>query len=144
MSSNPANTMTTDDYPLATRCPERIETPTGKPLTDITLENVLSGKVGPQDVRISKQTLEYQAQIAEQMHRDAVARNFRRAAELIAVPDSRILEIYNALRPFRSTVADLLAIADELENQYQAKVNADFIREAAQVYEQRGKLRKVR
>ena len=58
-------TMRVQDYPLATRCPEHILTPTGKPLTDITLEKVLSGEVGPQDVRISRQTLEYQAQIAE-------------------------------------------------------------------------------
>ncbi|VEB02561.1 glycerol dehydratase small subunit [Klebsiella pneumoniae] len=91
-------TMRVQDYPLATRCPEHILTPTGKPLTDITLEKVLSGEVGPQDVRISRQTLEYQAQIAEQMQRHAVARNFRRAAELIAIPDERILAIYNALR----------------------------------------------
>lgn len=62
-------TMRVQDYPLATRCPEHILTPTGKPLTDITLEKVLSGEVGPQDVRISRQTLEYQAQIAEQMQR---------------------------------------------------------------------------
>lgn len=73
-------TMRVQDYPLATRCPEHILTPTGKPLTDITLEKVLSGEVGPQDVRISRQTLEYRAQIAEQMQRHAVARNFRRAA----------------------------------------------------------------
>ena len=52
------NIMTAQDYPLATRCPEKIQTPGGKPLTDITLENVLAGKVGPQDVRISQQTLE--------------------------------------------------------------------------------------
>ena len=45
-------TMTAADYPLATRSPERIQTPTGKPLTDITLENVLAGKIGPKDVRI--------------------------------------------------------------------------------------------
>ncbi len=44
-------TMRVQDYPLATRCPEHILTPTGKPLTDITLEKVLSGEVGPQDVR---------------------------------------------------------------------------------------------
>lgn len=50
-------TMRVQDYPLATRCPEHILTPTGKPLTDITLEKVLSGEVGPQDVRISRQTL---------------------------------------------------------------------------------------
>ncbi|STS86410.1 glycerol dehydratase medium subunit [Klebsiella variicola] len=39
-------TMRVQDYPLATRCPEHILTPTGKPLTDITLEKVLSGEVG--------------------------------------------------------------------------------------------------
>ena len=111
-------TMRVQDYPLATRCPEHILTPTGKPLTDITLEKVLSGEVGPQDVRISRQALEYQAQIAEQMQRHAVARNFRRAAELIAIPDERILAIYNALRPFRSSQAELLAIADDLEHRY--------------------------
>ncbi|KOQ94696.1 diol dehydratase small subunit [Pluralibacter gergoviae] len=135
-------TMTARDYPLASRCPEKILTPTGRPLTDITLENVLSGAVGPQDVRISRQTLEYQAQIAEEMHRDAVARNFRRAGELIAIPDARILEIYNALRPYRSSKAELLAIADELEHTWNAEVNAAFVREAAKVYQQRSKLRK--
>ena len=45
----------------------------------------------------------------------------RRAAELIAVPDTRVLEIYNALRPYRSTKVELLAIADELEDKYNAK-----------------------
>lgn len=134
--------VTTQDYPLSTRCPERIVTPTGKPLTDITLENVLAGNIGPQDVRISQQTLEYQAQIAGQMQRHAVARNFRRAAELISVPDARILEIYNALRPFRSSEAELLAIADELEHTWHATVNAGFVRESAEVYRQRNKLRK--
>nr|AAW50086.1 DhaE [Shimwellia blattae] len=134
--------MSAADYPLASRCPERIQTPTGKPLTDITLENVLAGKVGTQDERISRETLEYQAQIAEQMHRHAIARNLRRAGELIAIPDARILEIYNALRPYRSSVEELLAIADELETRYQATVNAAFIREAAEVYRQRDKLRK--
>lgn len=136
------NIMTAQDYPLANRCPEKILTPTGKPLTDITLENVLAGRVGSQDVRISQQTLEYQAQIAEQMQRHAVARNFRRAAELIAIPDARILEIYNALRPFRSSMTELLAIADELEHTWHATVNAGFIRESAEVYQQRNKLRK--
>ena len=78
-------TMRVQDYPLATRCPEHILTPTGKPLTDITLEKVLSGEVGPQDVRISRQTLEYQAQIAEQMQRHAVARNFLTSAFWLSI-----------------------------------------------------------
>ena len=81
-------------------------------------------------------------EIAEQMQRHAVARNFRRAAELIAIPDERILAIYNALRPFRSSQAELLAIADELEHTWHATVNAAFVRESAEVYQQRHKLRK--
>lgn len=76
------------------------------------------------------------------MQRHAVARNFRRAAELIAIPDARILEIYNALRPFRSSFAELQAIADELEHTWHARVNAGFVRESAEVYQQRNKLRK--
>ncbi|MEG0238231.1 MAG: diol dehydratase small subunit [Clostridium sp.] len=133
--------MSPKDYPLATKRPGDIKTPTGMNLQDITLENVLNGDVKPEDVRISPETLEMQAEIAEGMNRDAIARNFRRAAELIKVPDDRILEIYNALRPFRSTREDLLAIADELENKYEAKVNAEFVREALEVYEKRSKLR---
>ncbi|WP_315080703.1 diol dehydratase small subunit [uncultured Clostridium sp.] len=133
--------MSPKDYPLATKSPEYIKTPTGMNLQDITLENVLNGNVKPEDVRISPETLEMQAQIAEGMNRDAIARNFRRAAELIKVPDDRILEMYNALRPYRSTREELLAMAEELENVYGAKVNANFVREAVEVYEKREKLR---
>lgn len=135
------NRITPKDYPLATKIPNLIKTPTGKKLEDITLESVVSQDIKPEDIRISKETLEMQAQIAEGMNRNAIARNFRRAGELISVPDERILEMYNALRPFRSTKEELLKIADELENVYDAKVNADFIREAAEVYEVRKKLR---
>ena len=133
--------MNPKDYPLATKRPESIKTPTGMSLQDITLEKVLSGEINADDIRISPETLEMQAQIAESMNRDAIARNFRRAAELIRVPDDRILEMYNALRPYRSTKEDLYKIADELETKYDAKVNADFVREAAEVYETRNKLR---
>ena len=34
----------------------------------------------------------------------------------------RVLEIYNALRPYRSTKQELLDIADELEGKYNCKV----------------------
>lgn len=133
---NPQN-----DYPLATKRPEWIKTPTGKDLEDITLDKVMSGEVTPEDVRISPETLEIQAKIAEAANQKAIARNFRRAGELIAVPDNRILEIYNAMRPGRSTKAELLAIADELKFEYKAEVNALFLKEAADVYEKRGLLR---
>src|SRR3712207_2134543 len=130
------------DYPLSTKRPEWVKTPTGKNLEEVTLDKVLSGDVKPEDVRISPETLEIQAKIAEADNRHAIARNLRRAAELISIPDERILEIYNALRPYRSSKEDLLSIADELENKYNAKVNAEFVREAAEVYEKRSKLRR--
>ncbi|WP_125154603.1 diol dehydratase small subunit [Clostridium rectalis] len=142
MSIDSKNINPKTDYPLATKRPEWVKTPTGKDLKDVTLDKVLNGEVKPEDVRISKETLEMQAKIAEADHRYAIARNLRRASELIAIPDERILEIYNALRPYRSTKEELLNIAGELETKYNAKVNAEFIKESAQIYEKRNKLRK--
>ncbi|UCF02298.1 MAG: propanediol dehydratase small subunit PduE, partial [Deltaproteobacteria bacterium] len=69
------------------------------------------------------------------------AANLRRAAELTRIPDERVLEIYNALRPYRSTKRELLDIAGELESQYQARVCAALVREAADEYERRGRLK---
>ena len=130
-----------DEYPLAEKHPELVKTNTGKALDDLTFEDVKSGKLSPLDFRISSETLELQAQVADADGRQTLARNLRRAAELVAVPDARLLEIYNALRPYRSTKAELYEIADELEGQYGAKVSAGFVREAADVYEARGRLR---
>jgi propanediol dehydratase small subunit len=129
------------DYPLAAKRPELLKTPTGKKLSDITLDKVISGEVTPQDVRIAPETLKMQAEIAEGVGRMQFANNLRRAAELTAIPDKRILEIYNALRPYRSTKQELVAIAEEMENTYGAKINAAFVREAAGVYERRNRLR---
>ena len=42
----------------------------------------------------------------------------------------------------KSTTVELLAIADELENKYNAKVNAQLVKEAAELYEKRDRLRK--
>lgn len=135
--------MTAKDYPLAEKSADKLKTPTGKNFNEITLEGVLNGSVGPQDVRITAETLELQAQVAESIGRKTLAGNFRRAAELIAVPDQRILEIYNALRPYHSTKEELLAIADELEGKYNAKISAAHVREAAEIGEARGRLKKV-
>ena len=129
------------DYPLAAKRPELLKTPTGKTLSDITLQKVLSGEVGPKDVSIAPETLRMQAEIADGVGRTQFANNLRRAAELTAIPDARILEIYNALRPYRSTKQELLAIAEEMETKYNAKINAAFVIDAAEVYERRNRLR---
>ncbi len=132
--------MTRADYPLAEKRPELIQGSTGKKLDDITLSAVLDGRIAPEDVRISKETLMMQGEIANSVGREAFSRNLKRAAELTQIPDQRILEIYNALRPYRSTKAELLAIAEELETQYGAVINAAHVREAAEAYEQRKRL----
>lgn len=56
---------------------------------------------------------------------------------MIPIPDARVLEMYNALRPNRSSREELLAIANELDTKYNAKITAAFVREAAEVYAQR-------
>lgn len=133
--------VTKEQYPLGEKIPQKIKSQSGKSLDELTLDKVISGELNSEDLRVSPETLEMQAQVAESVGRDAFAGNLRRAAELIAVPDKRILEIYNALRPYRSTKAELYDIAQELETKYNCKINAQFVREAADVYETRGRLK---
>jgi len=130
------------DYPLARKRPDLVRSQTGLAVDEITLEKATSGKLTFDDVRIRPETLEYQAQICESAGRPHLAKNLRRAAEMTRIPDARVLEIYNALRPYRSTKQELLDIASELENKYQAKICAGFVREAVQVYEKRGRIKK--
>ena len=67
-----------------------------------------------------------------------MAANLRRAAELTVIPHEKVLSVYEALRPYRVTYEQLLALADELEREYGAVENARFIREAAEAYKERG------
>lgn len=130
------------NYPLSEKMTDKIKSPTGKALDDITLEALMNGDITSDDVKIAPETLEMQAQVADSIGRKAFARNLRRAAELIAIPDERVLEIYNAMRPNRSTKSELMAIAEEVESKYDAKINGAFIRECADVYERRNVLKK--
>jgi propanediol dehydratase small subunit len=130
------------DYPLAQKRPDLVQTGTGLSLNDITLDKVAGGKINFADMKIRPETLEYQAQIAEACGRPQLASNIRRAAELTRISDERVLEIYEALRPYRSTKKELLDIATELEARYQARICAALVREAAEVYEKRGRLRR--
>lgn len=135
-------TVSKADYPLAEKRKDLIKTASGRGFDDINLENVLNGNIKPEDIKITSDVLLYQSQIAESVGRYQFAQNLKRAAELTKVPDDRILEIYNSLRPYRSTKDELLNIADELEKKYNAILNAALIREAADVYEKRGRLKK--
>jgi propanediol dehydratase small subunit len=119
------------DYPLAEKAPERLKTPSGLAFQDITLEAVLAGEVEMRDLRVTSEALELQAQVADVAGRPQLAENLRRAAELVDVPEDRILEVYRALRPGRGSRQALFELADDLENRWQAKRCAALVREAA-------------
>jgi len=129
----------TRDYPLGTRRPDLVVTLDGAPLGDVTLEAVRDGRISAREARATPDTLRRQAAIASAAGRVPLAENLERAAELALVPDAELLEIYTALRPGRSTTAQLEAWAARLDG-YGAERTAAFVREAAVVYEQRGLL----
>ena len=87
--------------------------------------------------RATPATLRLQADVARAAGRTQLAESLARAAELAAVPDDLLLEIYTALRPGRATAADLEAWASRLDG-FDAVATAAFIREAAAAYAERG------
>ena len=125
-------------YPLGEHEKEKITSRTGKKLTDITLDEVLKGHVAPDDLKISKEMLKAQGQVAKGNGNAPMEKNFERAAELVDVPDDVILKMYDKLRPNRSTKLELVMMAKELLEKYNAKNCARLVMEAAEVYEKRG------
>ena len=83
-----------------------------------------------------------QAAVAQQAGFGELAQNLLRAAELMAVPNEQLLEMYDALRPGRSTAEELTAMADTLRQEFGATQTAAYVEEALGVYTQRGLLKK--
>jgi propanediol dehydratase small subunit len=108
----------------------------GRMVDDLTLDAVRVGEVGLADLRIHPETLERQAVIAQQHGNPQLAANMRRAAELTWLTDEEVLAIYEALRPGRSTAAELAALAGSLADRG-LPLNAALIAEAAEVYARR-------
>nr|AAL38410.1 glycerol dehydratase small subunit GldE [Lentilactobacillus hilgardii] len=129
------------DYPLYEKHPKDVKSPTGKSLNEITLENIINGNVTSKDLRITPDTLRMQGQIAASAGRVAIQRNFQRAAGLTAIPDDRVLALYNSLRAYRSFKQELLDTANELRTKYHAPVCAGWFEEAAENYEKDRKLK---
>ena len=130
---------TVKDYPLAEKHPDKVKGARGKSLADITLDAVLDGSVTIEDLRITPEALAAQAEVARAAGRPRLADNFLRAADLVGVPQDDIMRAYELLRPGRATAKDeLLAVARNMRNTYKATRIADFIAEAADVYERRG------
>jgi propanediol dehydratase small subunit len=131
------------DYPLAEKRPEVVQTKNGKTLEDISLDAVLSDRIGLEDLRITSRALRQQAEIAAAAGRPTLAANFERGAELVDVPQEVIMRTYELLRPGRAKSKDeLLAAAKELRDVYGAQSIAAFIEEAADVYERRSLYKK--
>src|SRR5690242_13763900 len=122
-------------YPLG-RDGGTVRTPGGLRLDELTLDDE---RVTGDELRATPETLRLQADVAEASGRAALAANLRRAAELATIPQDVVLRLYTALRPRRSTAADLEEWAVRLE-QSGAVQTAAFVREAAEVYATRGLL----
>ena len=121
-------------YPLGTERRDEVRTPGGLSLDELDLQSV-----SRDELRATPATLRLQAEVAEEAGRRELGANLRRAAELAAVPEDVVLEIYTALRPRRSSADELEAWAARLD-QGGAPLTAAFVREAASVYAARGLL----
>lgn len=130
----------TRDYPLGARRPELVTTPSGLHQADVTLAALREGRLDADDLRATADTIRRQAAVALAAGRAQLAENLMRAAELSAVPGDVVLDVYTALRPRRSTAAELEALAGRLEQELAAPRTAAFVREALAVYSQRGLL----
>lgn len=127
-------------YPLGTRRPDLVRTPGGLALDELTLDALRAGSLDASEMRATAETLRLQGEVARAAGRPELAANLDRAAELTAVPDEVILEIYTGLRPHRSTSKQLEQLAERLEREFGATLTAAFVREAKEVYAKRNLL----
>lgn len=109
----------------------------GRPVSELTLEAVRRGEISLPDLRIHPGSLEHQAAVAQAHGNPQLAENLRRAAELTALGDDEVLAIYEALRPGRSTAAQLAALAASLDGRGLPRCAA-LLTEAAEIYARRG------
>ncbi len=72
--------------------------------TSLTLDAVVDGSVGMEDLRITPAALRLQADIASAAGRPTLGQNFERAAELVNVPQDEVMAIYELLRPGRAQI----------------------------------------
>lgn len=110
-------------------------------VADITLDNVRLGKISAEDLTIRRDTLLQQARTAEAEGYPQLARNFRRAAELTALPNDVLLAAYEKLRPYRASYFELLSLSQEIAARYDAPETGEYIRQAAEAYRDKGLLK---
>jgi propanediol dehydratase small subunit len=122
---------------------DTVRTASGRSLDELNMGPLCAGELTAEDFRISGGTLRRQADAAEAAGYWQLAENLRRAAELTAISNQEVFDMYKALRPNRSTYDQLITLADHLENDLDAPLTAAFVREAAEVYQERDILRNM-
>lgn len=96
-----------------------------------------SGALTLDDVRIHPDVLVHQAAVAESHGNPQLGENLRRAAEMTGLDDTEVFALYEALRPHRSTVEELVTLAGSLAERGLPRCAA-LVGEAAEVYGRRG------
>ncbi|MDT5192545.1 MAG: propanediol dehydratase small subunit [Mycobacterium sp.] len=107
---------------------------------EFTVEAAVDGKLRLSDLRMDPATLAHQAVIAERGGNPQLAENLLRAAELATMDDEEVMNLYEALRPHRSSAEQLEALRVSLEGRGAMRC-AELVSQAAAVYARRGLLR---
>jgi propanediol dehydratase small subunit len=108
----------------------------GRPADELTVDAVRVGQLELDDLRIHPEVLCRQAEVAELLGNSQLGENFRRAAEMTQLDDEEVLALYEALRPHRSTPAELIRLATSLADRG-LPMCARLFEEAAEVYQRR-------
>ena len=110
----------------------------GRSIDELSVQGILSGDLTAEDFRIHGEALNHQARVAEEAGYTQLAENLRLAAELTHMSNKEVLDIYNTLRPRRTSYKEMTDMADRLETEKKAPLTASLVREAAAVYLKRG------
>jgi len=129
-------------YPLYVHRADSLHAASGRALHDLSLEAAVTQDISPEEYSISAETLRAQAEVARAAGYPQLAQNLERAAELTAVPNETLLEMYEMLRPHRCSFAEYQELAQRLREEFKATATAAFVEQAAAVYQERGLLRR--
>jgi propanediol dehydratase small subunit len=105
-----------------------------------TVDAAVEGRLTLADLQMDPATLAHQAVVAEEHGNPQLAENFLRAAELALIDGEEVMALYEALRPHRSTAAELEALRVSLDTRGASRCAA-LVAQAAAVYARRGLLR---
>ncbi|MEM7132369.1 MAG: diol dehydratase small subunit [Chloroflexota bacterium] len=128
-------------YPLMDQDESPLHAANGRAMSEITMDAASAGLLDADDMRIDGKTLKQQAAVARQNGFSQLAGNLDRAAELTVVPNEQLLQMYELLRPRRATYAEMMALANRLDEEFEAIATAKMVREAATVYQERDLLK---